>query len=509
MKKINHILVKLTYLLIFTPFFLWAQADIDWQISLGGSGDDTSYSIEKTADNGYIVAGRSDSTDGDVSENQGQFDYWVVKLNELGGLEWEKSYGGTQIESVNEIIQTLDGGYIMAGLSLSNDGDVTTNNGVFDYWIVKIDSSGTIEWEKSYGGSGLDIAASIDQTEDGGYIIAGQSGSNDGDVSENKGGNDYWIVKIDSSGTIEWEKSYGGSNGDSPTKIKQTSDGGYIVTGSSASNDGDVTGNNGDFDIWLIKIDDVGELEWEKSFGGTNADSSQDLQLTSDGGFIVSGYFQVIAPDDWNYLVLKIDSNGEMIWEKSLGGTSTENAFGIAPMGNDGWIVSGHSNSTDGDVSENFGGYDYWLVKLDENGEIDWEQNFGGSGDEQTYDIIEANDGGFVITGQSTSNDIDLTNNNGGIDIWVLKIIPEDLGLSDFDSQISLYPNPVSSTLHINANNNLISKIGIYDALGKLVMTPTFSDQIINVSQLKTGIYFLKIITSQGKAMTKKIVKIK
>src|SRR5690554_6007011 len=235
MKKISHIFVN--FLFIITPFFLSAQADVNWQISLGGSGDDTSYSIEKTSDNGFIVAGRSNSTDGDVTGNQGDFDYWVVKLNESGELEWEKTYGGTQMDSASEIIQTLDGGYIMIGYTLSNDGDVTINNGISDYWVVKIDSSGNIEWERSYGGSGLDMGQSIDQTDDGGYILAGQSGSNDGDVSNNHGNMDYWIVKINSSGDIEWEKSYGGSNSDGPSKIKQTSDGGYIVTGSSASND--------------------------------------------------------------------------------------------------------------------------------------------------------------------------------------------------------------------------------------------------------------------------------
>lgn len=505
MKKISHIFVN--FLFIITPFFLSAQADVNWQISLGGSGDDTSYSIEKTSDNGFIVAGRSNSTDGDVTGNQGDFDYWVVKLNESGELEWEKTYGGTQMDSASEIIQTLDGGYIMIGYTLSNDGDVTINNGISDYWVVKIDSSGNIEWERSYGGSGLDMGQSIDQTDDGGYILAGQSGSNDGDVSNNHGNMDYWIVKINSSGDIEWEKSYGGSNSDGPSKIKQTSDGGYIVTGSSASNDGDVTGNNGDFDVWVIKIDEMGTLEWEKSFGGTNADSSQDLQLTSDGGFIISGYFQVVAPLDWDYIVLKIDSNGDMVWEKSLGGTNTENAFGIAPTGDNGWIVSGHSNSTDGNVSGNHGGYDYWIVKLDENGELDWEQNFGGSGDEQSYGIVQANDGGFVITGQSTSNDIDLTNNNGGVDIWVLKITPENLGVQDFTNEVSLYPNPTSNILHINAKNTLVDKIGIYDVLGRLVLASTLEDKKIDVSQLKAGVYFLKAKTSKGKTLIRRFVR--
>jgi len=255
-------LIKLFSSILFflsATHFLFAQPTIEWQQNYGGSSADYAQSIQQTLDGGYIVAGGSSSNNGDVSGNNGGWDYWILKLDGTGNVQWEQNYGGSGYDYAYSIQQTLDGGYIVAGRSSSNDGDVSGNNGGWDYWILKLDGTGNVQWEQNYGGSLDDGAFSIQQTLDGGYIVAGGSESNDGDVSENNGdAADYWILKLDGTGNVQWEQNYGGSGNDRAYSIQQTLDGGYIVAGYSLSNDGDVSGNNGDYDYWIVKLSDDG-----------------------------------------------------------------------------------------------------------------------------------------------------------------------------------------------------------------------------------------------------------
>src|SRR5690606_22973755 len=219
--------ILLTLALFLSTLYLTAQAPtIEWQKSLGGSGDDFGYSIQQTTDGGYIVGGHSNSTDGDVTGNHGGWDFWVVKLSNIGTIEWQKSLGGSGYDAATSIRQTTDGGYIIAGTSTSTDGDVTGNHGNSDYWVVKLSNTGVIEWQKSLGGSGSDTGWDVKQTTDGGCIVVGFSSSSDGDVTINYGFSDYWIVKLDSIGVITWQKSLGGNILDEAFSVQQTIDGG-------------------------------------------------------------------------------------------------------------------------------------------------------------------------------------------------------------------------------------------------------------------------------------------
>ncbi len=243
-------------------------------------------------DGGYIVAGKSSSNDGDVTNHHGSIgsmDYWVVKLDSTGTIQWQKCLGGTYGEVGYSIQQTDDDGYIVAGYSSSNDGDVTNNHGSVDYWVVKLDSLGTIQWQKCLGGSRDEEGYSIQQTADGGYIVAGSTYSKDGDVTNNHGKSDYWVVKLDSTGTIQWQKCLGGTHDDEALSIQQTADGGYIVAGDSGSNDGDVTNNHGKTDYWIVKLDSTGIIQWQKCLGGSSYDEALSIQQTADGGYIVAG----------------------------------------------------------------------------------------------------------------------------------------------------------------------------------------------------------------------------
>jgi hypothetical protein len=293
-----------------------------------------------------------------------------------------------------------------------------------------LDPNGILQWQKSYGGSGWDRANSIQETTDGGYIVAGWSSSNDGDVSGNIYFSDnYWIVKLDVNGIIQWQRTFGGdSGGGGTTSIQQTSDGGYIVAGFYTDNGGDVTGNHGQFDYWIVKIDAFGILQWQKSLGGSVEDYANSIQQTSDGGYIVAGQSNSNDGDvtgnhgEPDYWIVKLDPNGIIQWQKSLGGSSWDQASAIQQTTDGGYLVTGSSSSNDGDVTGNHGDGDLWVVKLDLNGNIEWQKSYGGSGGEGAHSIQETSDGGYIVAGYSNSNDGDVSGNHGDGDLWVVKL---------------------------------------------------------------------------------------
>jgi hypothetical protein len=402
--------------------------NIEWQKSLGGSDVDTPNSILQTSDGGYIIAGYTFSNDGDVPKNRGETDFWIVKLDSQGTIQWQKTYGGTNDDYAKSILQTSDGGFIIAGHTSSNDGDVTNNHGKFDYWILKLDSQGTIQWQKTYGGTNDEFTESILQTSDGGYIIAGFSRSNDGDVKGNHGNEDYWIIKLNSRGTLLWQKALGGSQWDSANSILQTSDDGYIIAGYSRSNDGDVEGNHGKEDYWIVKLDSQGTLQWQKSLGGSMYDIAHSIQQTSDGGYIIAGSSTSNNGDvsenhgDFDYWIVKLDSQGILQGQKSLGGSRFDTAISIQITSDGGYIIAGTSSSNNGDVTGNHGNSDYWITKLDSQATLQWQKSLGGSEADYFHSIQITSDGGYIIVGRTESNDFDVTVNHGRSDYWIVKL---------------------------------------------------------------------------------------
>ncbi|GHV40106.1 lipoprotein [Synergistales bacterium] len=397
-----------------------AAPSIEWQKSLGGSGHDEAYSIQQTTDGGYIVAGFSESKDGDVSDHHGyggylSRDYWIVKLNATGNIVWQKSLGGSDWDEAHSIQQTADGGYIVAGFSESDDGDVSDHQSYRDYWVVKLNSTGGIVWQKSLNSG---AAYSIQQTTDGGYIVAGDSG----------------IIKLNADGNITWQTSYdlgvliGGDR-----SIQQTSDGGYIVASASIDNGGNYL---------IIKLNATGNVVWQKSLGGSALDAAASIQQTSDGGYIVAGisasndgdvsgnhggeyiYGDVVA--NFDYWVVKLNATGDIVWQKSLGGSGIEEAHSIQQTSDGGYIVAGTSSSylNDGDVSGNHGALDYWIVKLNATGSIVWQKSLGcgGGADSRAYSVQQTSDGGYIIAGYSSGNEDDVSGNHGGEDYWIVKL---------------------------------------------------------------------------------------
>ena len=480
----RHTILFLTSVLISNVFYAQAP-DIEWQKTLGGSSTDWALSMKLTSDSGYIVAGYSKSNDGDVSGNHGNNDigdFWVVKLDTAGSIEWEKSLGGTLDDWAQSIQQTSDGGYVVAGTTYSNNGDVTGNHGLQDYWVVKLSSNGSIEWQKTLGGSSDDVASGIQQTFDGGYIVAGSTYSNDVDVTGNHGLQDYWVVKLGSTGDIEWQKTLGGTDYEVSQSIQQTADSGYIVVGISTSLNGDVTGNHGNGDMWVVKLGNEGGIQWQKTFGGQGAEGAYSIQQTSDGGYIVAGYSGMKDGDVtqwfgiWDYWVVKINNNGTIEWQKSFGGTNNEEVYSIRQTSDDGYIVAGISSSNNGNVTGNHGNDDSWVIKLSSTGNLQWQKSLGGTDYDDTKSILQTLDGGYILAGGTRSTDGDVSGSHGWADYWLVKLAPDGFTGVEHLSQgeyLKMAPNPVKDKLYINYKLNGINNklsLTVFNIQGQMVL---------------------------------------
>ena len=353
---------------------------------------------------------------------------------------WQKTIGGSNEDYISAFEATADGDNILAGNSRSNiSGDKTEDsNGQSDLWIVKTDSTGNIEWQNTIGGSDNDGYPSIKQTSDGGYILATNSISNiSGDKTENnKGYSDYWIIKLDSSGEILWQKTYGGDQVESEPKIVETSDGGYFVGGSSKSGvSGDKTeASNGDYDFWVLKLDGNGNLLWQNTIGGSNSDNLTTLLQTSDGGYMLGGNSSSNIGGDKSensrggsdYWVVKLNSSGNIQWEKTIGGELADGLESIIATTDGNYLLTGQSGSYQmGDKTvTNYGIIDYWILKIDASGNILWQQGLGGYHIDKAYNAVELGDGSYLIAGSSESN----TNGNktddshGQDDYWLVRL---------------------------------------------------------------------------------------
>lgn len=443
--RINFIYrVSFALLVTLQAFSAVAQVPvIQWQKSLGGSADDYANSVHQTADGGYIVAGYTSSNDGDVTGNHGGTDMWVVKLDNAGNVQWQKTLGGSGNDVAKYVQQTTDAGYIVAGKTYSNDGDVTGNHGNADAWVVKLDNAGNIQWQKTLGGNNNDVANSVQQLPDGGYILGcGTVSENNGDIIGSHGAGECWVVKISSTGNLEWSLCLGGLSYEYAHQVTQTSDGGFVMGGITMSLDGDVTGYQGGGDYWVVKLNNIQELQWQKTLGGTGTDVLTSVIQTTDGGYITAGH--VLSQDGDilgsgfhgtffnDYWVVKLNSAGAIQWKKALGGTGNDWAQSIQQTVDGGYIVFGFTTSNDDDVSGNNGYLDYWMVKLNSSGAIEWQKALGGTGQEGAnsiefqadgaHSVQQTTDSGYIVAGYSKSNDGDVSGNHGNFDYWVVKL---------------------------------------------------------------------------------------
>ena len=419
-----------------------------WYAMFGTTGQDYAYSGQQTSDGGYIVAGYCIA---DIPELQGKTprnpytssnDIIIIKLDSSGYVSWYTFLGGTGNDESYSIQQTGDGGYIIAGSSIG--GDITTLQGKsplnphgssYDMLAIKLNSSGDVSWYTFLGGGAMDIAYSVRQTTDGGYIIAGTGGTittlqGKAPIIAHASGSDILVIKLNSSGNVSWYTFFGSSGSDYGKSVRQTSDGGYIVAGWAGAEIASLQGispNNSfaddEDDMLVVKMDAEGDVSWWTYLGSTGDDHANSVMQTSDGGYIVAGYagagiaslqgvlfpvnaYSGTAPS-WDWLVVKLDSSGDVSWYTFLGSGAGEEATSIRQTDDGGYIVAGcaYSAATIQDATpliDNDTGIDGLVIKLDESGNVYGCTFLGGPGDDRIAAIDQTADGGYFVTGYTS-----------------------------------------------------------------------------------------------------------
>ena len=393
--------------MIFLALNSFIYLNAQWIKTFGGSSYESLYApIQKTSDGGYIVAGST------LSFGAGSSDVLVLKLSSTGEIEWQKAYGGASNDLAYSIKQTEDGGYIVAGETYSFGA------GDYDCWILKLSSTGTIEWQRTYGGSAEDYAFSVEQTSDGGYITSGLT------ASFGSGKSDVWVLKLSSVGDVEWERAYGGSNSDYGWSIQQTSDGGYIVSGDTYSF-GDGSDNG-----WILKLSSSGSIEWQRIYGGSDDDWLLNVQETSDGGYIACGGSSSFGAGNNDAWILKLSSSGSIEWQHTYGGSDDDHVWLTRETEEGGYVAAGYT------YSFGAGEDDAWILKLSSTGDIEWERAAGGGSYDYARSVDQTSDGGYIVGGTSSSFGA------GYSDFFILKLNSE----GDIDSSCEFIESSSAST---------------------------------------------------------------
>ena len=364
--------IKLLLLIFLIGLLIKTEAQGTFQkVSVGV--DDYIFSIKQSSASQYVALGYTQSF------GAGAFDFYLLKFDGDGNLLWNKAYGGPENDLGYSVIPTLDSGFLMLGTSQSFGA------GSADVLLIKVDNAGEIEWSKTFGGFAWDDGFEMDQTDDGGYIIAGRT------TSYGAGSGDVYLIRLDANGEYIWNKTFGGFNNEDAQQVIQTTEGEFVIVGHTTSY------GAGNADVYLIKTDGTGDLIWAKTYGGANFDYGNSIEQTSDGGFILTGNTNSFGLVNADVLLMKLDNDGNVSWTKTYGGTETDYGHYVKQTNDGGFVIAGQSNSWNGD------NIDAYFIRTDNQGDTLWTKVFGGPGDDFSNAIDFGHDGGFVSVGNSWS----------------------------------------------------------------------------------------------------------
>lgn len=447
--------MKLSTIIVFIllSYTISGQISLKSSTTIGGSSFDSASGIIETPDNKFIIAGSSSSDDLDMSTNIGSNDIILIQMNTENEIEWIKNYGGSEDDKADDIIQTEEGGYLLVGGSRSSDFQVSSNQGLSDVWIVKLNEMGDIQWQLSVGDTLWDDSRDVIQNSEGDYVILSRT-------QKEQTFDDCLLTKVDQQGNLVWNKTFGGSEEEWPAKILETNDG-YFLVGSSESSDMDVSSNNGETDFWILKTDFDGNKLWDRNYGELGYEIATSAIMTQDGHIIIIGraYNADQADNNGDYWITKIDQNGEMIWDKRYGGSEIDNPTQIEETADRNLNIIGFSSSSDRDLESNNGNNDFWFLQLDENGDKLNSFSFGGSDIDRLTQMSTTN-GKIFVAGHSYSDDYDIASNNGFSDIWFGELdITSSINETISGDNITCWPNPTNDILHLEipSNEQLIS----------------------------------------------------
>ena len=361
-----------------------------WNETFGGTGFDYGSSVQESSDGGYVIVGRT------WSYGAGSSDVWLIKTDSSGNKLWDKTFGGTNSDDGYSVQQTDDGGYVIAGQTSSYGAGPFD----FDVWLIKTDSTGNEIWNKTFDGSQkMDYGKSIQQTSDGGYVIVGST------YSYYAGSYDFWLIKTDSAGNEIWNKTFGEIKNDRGYSVQELSDGGYVIAGRTHSY------GAGSSDVWLIKTDSDGNEMWNKTFGGIRDDEGYSVQQTVDGGYVIAGRTHSYGAGSSDVWLIKTDSAGNEIWNKTFGGSRDDGGYSVQESIDGGYVIAGYTSSY-GACSFDF---DVWLIKTDSTGNEIWNETFGGIRADEGYSVQQTSDTVYIIAGNTYSY------GTGEADVWLIK----------------------------------------------------------------------------------------
>ncbi|WP_028978779.1 T9SS type A sorting domain-containing protein [Sporocytophaga myxococcoides] len=513
-----------------------------WLRIYGGSQDDKIAYLTQAIDGGYIIAGTTKSSDGDITDgNNGEYDIFLLKVDNNGDQQWNKTFGGSKNEELVDFILTPDNNYLIGSNTLSNNGDITDgNNGASDYWLLKIDALGNKIWNKTFGGSNDDRLVKVSPAANGGYIVAGNSFSTNGDITDHKGEEDFWIVKTNNSGTKLWTKSLGGSDEEDLTNMITMPDGSSIFGGYTQSSNGDILNFHGVQDCFVAKLDQSGNKIWAKAYGGSDVEfpySKSILLPTANGGFTMAA---ISSSDDGD---INLPNSFEGLWifkASSQGIITSSRIYASAVVTGDilnipggGLLVAVATRENGGDVTTPPHGpiflfYDHWIFKTDQYGNIIWDGTYGSSYEDYASTIQTTPDGGILITGTGGAFDGDIEGPAGFSGAWIYKL-KDDANCGNLrtaghssayeasstnDISNIAYPNPFSDklTLKMDLEKDASVVIQIYNEQGVEIKKicgeyQKGNNEInINTSELQRGIYLFKVAQNE-KVSSLKVVK--
>ena len=432
-------------LFIFTFFFGCVKSELsidnknyklDYIKTFGGSNDDEANDIINTSDGGFMVIGSSKSSDGLIQKKIGsESDILLIKFDSNKSIEWVKNYGGSKDDRGQSVVEVSGIGYALLGYSMSNDGDASNNEGFHDNWVILIDSIGNIIWEKSYGFSGHDHAYNIIQTKDGNLFFngfldvtasRGLGSTEKVGKSIKHGVGEFWCHKIDLEGNILWRKYFGGTNNDRSYDSIETAEGDFIIVGSSESSDNDISSPKGSYDIWVIKVSSKGDFLWERSYGGSKYETANSIIQSSDNKIHILGStlsndkdisFGMGSSDFW---LITLDSNGNLLSEQTFGGSNFDRGKKIEIDNKDNIWLTGYSRSIDFDFSLNKGKNDAVLIQLSKNRILKEIFEIGAEGEDIANSLINFNENEIIVAGYSDSKEDHFAENKGGKDIFLL-----------------------------------------------------------------------------------------
>jgi hypothetical protein len=375
---------------------------------------------------------------------------------------WWRTYGGTSYDGGNSVLQTADGGYIVAGSTRSFGA------GYCDVYLIKTNASGDTLWTSTYGGTSYDYGRSVQQTADSGYIIAG------GTWSFGTGFYDVYLIKTDASGDTLWTRAYGGTDIDNGLSVQQTSDGGYIIAGYTRSF-GAGTPDSANF--YLIKTNAQGDTLWTRTYGGTGDDEGHSVQQAADSGYIITGgtrSFGAGTPDSANFHLIKTNAQGDTLWTRTYGGTYSDYGYSGQQTSDSGYIIAGYT------MSFGAGAGDVYLIKTDASGDTQWTRTYGGTGDDEGYSVQQTSDGGYIIAGSTASFGA------GSDDVYLIKTDSlGNVGVAEESPKPQAMRGRLGTTVLSGASGvRRLASCVAFDAMGRRVL------------HAKPGIYFLRTTTT-------------